>query len=294
MLEPANRNTPGARKLVLGFDAGCAACSDLAGRISEKVGNKIEVRSLHHAQVEHWREWALGKDARWAPTLFEVGGAREVRAWTGPRMAVRLTLALGPVSTWRVMRVLGEVGVSSSLAKGMSRGQFLKNIAGGVLGIGVVSASGGLASPALAVQYEVNEKGLFQAFSMIERIPASVMARGDEAAREWLRAELQAELQSRGIYECSKSILYAIISNSIPVTKIRAAIRAFGGAFRLARFVVRRYRLYRSPGFGYDRWSAIRAVAKAVAFQTKKTTGEKVFDAFLLLFDLRGVKDNCF
>ena len=37
---------PGGRKLVLGFDAGCATCSDLAKRIEEAVGDKLEIRSL--------------------------------------------------------------------------------------------------------------------------------------------------------------------------------------------------------------------------------------------------------
>lgn len=83
MREPANREVPGVRKLVLGFDGGCATCSDLAERISQRVGDKLEVRSLHHPQVEHWRERAFGKDAPWTPTLFEVGGVGEVRAWTG-------------------------------------------------------------------------------------------------------------------------------------------------------------------------------------------------------------------
>lgn len=99
MLEPAIREGTGTRRLVLGFDGGCVTCSDLAERISEQVGGRLEVRSLHHPQVEHWREQALGEHAPWAPTLLEVGGPREIRAWTGPRMVVRLARALGPVST---------------------------------------------------------------------------------------------------------------------------------------------------------------------------------------------------
>jgi len=162
MLEPANREAPGARKLVLGFDGGCTMCSDVAERISERVGDKLEVRSLYHPQVEYWREQALGKDAPWAPTLFEIGGAREVRAWTGLRMAVRLARALGPVSTWRVMQALVQVQPSrarSSMtlatntdANGLSRGQFFRNMGGAALAASVLSSTGVSISEAHAAQ----------------------------------------------------------------------------------------------------------------------------------------------
>ncbi len=150
MLEPETRGVMGARRLVLGFDGGCVTCSALAERISERVGDRLEVRSLHHPQVEHWREQALGKDAPWAPTLFEVGGAREIRAWTGPRMAVRLARVLGPTSTWRVIQILGEVGASKVAMSGpsvasrgvasMSRAQFLKGMGGVTLAFGLAWA----------------------------------------------------------------------------------------------------------------------------------------------------------
>src|SRR5215212_5171073 len=95
------------RRLVLGFDAGCLTCSELAKRIEERVGDKLEVRSLYDPQVEHWRNEVFGEAAPWAPTLVEVSGG-SVEAWTGARMAVRMGRALGPFATWRVMQVLGE------------------------------------------------------------------------------------------------------------------------------------------------------------------------------------------
>lgn len=36
----------GGRRLVLGFDAGCMACSELAKRIEEQVGDRLDIRSL--------------------------------------------------------------------------------------------------------------------------------------------------------------------------------------------------------------------------------------------------------
>lgn len=162
MQESANRNPRGIRELVLGFDGGCATCGDLAERISQSVGDRLEVRSLHHPQVEHWRRQALGKDAPWAPTLFEVGGVREVRAWTGSRMAVRLALALGLVSTWRVLSVLGGVAYSGARTStapatgtdtnGFSRKQFFKSMGGAALAASVLSSTSLSISKAHAAQ----------------------------------------------------------------------------------------------------------------------------------------------
>ena len=65
----------GEQRLVLGFDAGCAKCSNVELQIREQVGDEIEVLSLSDYLVQDWRERALGEDAPWAPTLLEVSGA---------------------------------------------------------------------------------------------------------------------------------------------------------------------------------------------------------------------------
>lgn len=150
------------KRLVLGFDAGCMTCSELARKIEEEVGDKLEVRSLHDQQIVHWREQALGENAPWAPTLVKVESG-EVKAWTGLKMALALSRRLGPVGTWRVMQVLGEIKSSPKSATAssieLSRGKFIKGLGGAVLGVGVLSATGGFASPAHAAQYkDVAEK----------------------------------------------------------------------------------------------------------------------------------------
>ena len=145
----------GRRKLVLGFDAGCLTCSELAKRIEERVGDKIEVLSLNDPLMQHWRKEAFGDAAPWAPTLVELDGG-SVRAWTGVRMGVRLSRALGPLATWRVMQVLGEVNADleladSAAAKAMtelSRGQFLKGAGGAAVALSILVGTGKLASPA--------------------------------------------------------------------------------------------------------------------------------------------------
>jgi hypothetical protein len=148
------------KRLVLGFDAGCFACSSLAKRIEERVGGKIEVRSLRDPQVREWRKRALGEDAPWAPTLIEVEGPK-VRAWTGYRMGLALSRALGLATTWRVMQVLGEHAAARRVEKspitgaavaGMSRSQFLKGAGGAIVGMSVLSGTAIFPSVAAAEQ----------------------------------------------------------------------------------------------------------------------------------------------
>src|SRR3712207_1760068 len=145
----------GVRRLVLGFDAGCMTCSELARRIEERVGDRLEVRSLNDPMMDHWRREAYGEDAPWAPTLVEIDGG-PARAWTGVRMGARLSRALGPVATWRVMQALGEANSDLGLAdsvparavSGLSRGQFLKGVGGAVVALSVLAGTGKLPSPA--------------------------------------------------------------------------------------------------------------------------------------------------
>ena len=75
------------KRLVLGFDAGCMMCSELARLIEDQVGDKLEVRSLRDLQVRHWRRTALGEDAPWMPILIEIEGPK-VRAWTTRAMPI--------------------------------------------------------------------------------------------------------------------------------------------------------------------------------------------------------------
>jgi hypothetical protein len=155
------------RRLVLGFDAGCMTCSELARRIEERVGNKIEVLSLNDPAMDHWRREAFGEDAPWAPTLVEVDHGK-VRAWTGVRMGARLSRVLGPVATWRMMQVLGEANADLHLAdsvaaratSGLTRGQFLKGVGGAAVAISVLEGTGKLPAPAeAAVSVRVEEIG---------------------------------------------------------------------------------------------------------------------------------------
>ena len=154
-----------ARRLVLGFDAGCMTCSRLAERIEDRVGDRIEVRSLNDPFMARWREQALGKDAPWVPTLVETEG-NAIRAWTGVRMAARLSRVLGPVATWRMMQVLGEANADHELTdstavnaiSGLTRGQFLKGVGGAAVAVSILGGTGKLPAPAeAAVSVRVEE-----------------------------------------------------------------------------------------------------------------------------------------
>jgi hypothetical protein len=175
-VEGTNTRNGDGRRLVLGFDAGCMTCSELARRIEAQAGGGLEVRGLHDPQMKHWREQALGKDAAWKPTLIEISGG-QTKAWTGGRMGLALVNKLGLVSAWRVMQALGEMrdeSADTSLrreldASSFSRGQFLKGAGGTVLAFSLFS---GFASSAFAdTKQEAIEKGkqAERAIALMER-----------------------------------------------------------------------------------------------------------------------------
>lgn len=150
--------TAETKRLVLGFDAGCCTCTGIAKRIEERVGDKLEVMSLRSPQIEEWRKKALGENAPWTPTLFEVEGTK-VRAWTGWRMGVQLRRSIGLVGAWRVMQVLGEISVAPEVQEGslaarvvggMTRAQFLKGVGGTAVALSVLSVISSLARTAKA------------------------------------------------------------------------------------------------------------------------------------------------
>jgi hypothetical protein len=151
------------RKLVLGFDAGCVTCSGLARSIEEVVGDKLEIRGLNDPMMEHWRREVFGEDAPWVPTLVEVAGGT-VKAWTGARMGARLARRLGPATTWRVAKILGEMKKVRSAEyfpySSLSRSQFLKGVGGAVIGMSVLSGTGSLAAPAAANEHWLSQISL--------------------------------------------------------------------------------------------------------------------------------------
>ncbi|CAA9431985.1 MAG: hypothetical protein AVDCRST_MAG03-3311 [uncultured Rubrobacteraceae bacterium] len=151
-MEETNTRNGDGRRLVLGFDAGCATCSGLATRIEEAVGGTLEIRSLSDPAMERWRRGVFGEDAPWAPTLVEVSG-NNTQAWTGWRMAAHMARILGTATTWRVMQVLGELdavpvpetSIAAKLAGRLSRAGFLKGVGGALIAASILSGTEALA-----------------------------------------------------------------------------------------------------------------------------------------------------
>ncbi|WP_147268023.1 bacteriocin fulvocin C-related protein [Spongiactinospora rosea] len=116
---------------VMAFDASCRQCRTVADQIAHSSDHRVHVLPLDHPDVAGWRARARGGAAPDAPTLIRVG-PDAVHAWTGPAMALRLALRLGPRATLRFLKALGALrkGVSPPAggpeSAAMGRGQFFR------------------------------------------------------------------------------------------------------------------------------------------------------------------------
>ncbi|MEU4198319.1 bacteriocin fulvocin C-related protein [Kribbella sp. NPDC026611] len=128
---------------ILGFDAGCGQCSDVIERIGAVLGDRVTVAGLNDERIHDLRHRALGAEVPFVPTLLEVDGER-VRAWTGPRLSLRLVRLLGVRRSIAVARALDQADV---VVRG-DRRALLKAVPAVTLGAFLVS--GGLAAPAMA------------------------------------------------------------------------------------------------------------------------------------------------
>jgi hypothetical protein len=135
---------------ILGFDASCGRCTEIANMAKSAAGDKLEVIPLMHPEVQEFRTRALGENAPWTPTLIRVDGD-VVRAWTGPAMGVRLFMRLGPWAATRLCLSLGDLARASradeSEKKLFGRRGFLRFGAGIGIAAGIVLTG---RAPALA------------------------------------------------------------------------------------------------------------------------------------------------
>jgi hypothetical protein len=164
--------------LILGFDAECSYCQEMAKKIEKRFGDRLETRNLSDPEVEEWRKQVLGEDAPWAPTLIEVDGDR-VKAWTGFQMGFALTRRLGLIATWRLMQVLGEFRTrlcgqekGSAVPEsevGLTRGQFLTTATKGAAGAALAVSVLGLSSQPAAAQSNFCYRACQEAFSRCGR-----------------------------------------------------------------------------------------------------------------------------
>lgn len=128
-------------RFVLGFDAACVKCSNLAGDLEQIVGDRLDVVPLTSPDMRRWRREALGADAPWAPTLVRVR-TDSVDAWPGWRMGPVLTRHLGSRGTMRVLTLLGDkLGGMPKRTAGKSRRTFMRASLGAVAGIGLLTGT---------------------------------------------------------------------------------------------------------------------------------------------------------
>lgn len=140
-------------RLILGFDAGCMACSKIADDVAAATGGKLEVISLSSPEMVAWRVAALGADAPWTPTLVQLNPGGDVTARTGVAMGFALTGQLGLKGSWRILQKLGSLRQRSAEnnrgpESGVSRNVFLQSAAGVALGISILAGNGTAAAAA--------------------------------------------------------------------------------------------------------------------------------------------------
>lgn len=141
-----------AKRLVLGFDAGCMTCSRIAEDAAAASGGKLEVMNLSSPEMVKWRTEALGATPPWKPTLVELAGTvTTVR--TGPAIGFALIRNLGTAGSWGVLKSIGKLRQESGEANrgpefGPSRSAFLRGLTGAALGVSILAGSGNAAMAA--------------------------------------------------------------------------------------------------------------------------------------------------
>lgn len=137
---------------ILAFDIACAHCRAVSTTVATASGGRLETLPLTDPDVQQWRRQSMGAAPAWVPTLLRVRG-NDVKARTGWSMATALVLHLGPRSTARVLRALGELEqrakdvASRPNEQGMGRKQFLRLVGGAAAAAGLIATA---QSPALA------------------------------------------------------------------------------------------------------------------------------------------------
>jgi hypothetical protein len=160
MRELAHEND---RQFILAIDAMCSVCQRIGRAVAEAGGSRLDVRNLRDDKVERLRVQALGGNAEWAPTLIQTGGSL-TRAWTGVGMVLPLARQLGLRSTWRVLKILGELhleslrdGVHSRRRPGagvLTRKQFMYGMTGLFVGASILTTGRAFASEAAVARSE--------------------------------------------------------------------------------------------------------------------------------------------
>lgn len=114
---------------------------------------------------------------------------------------------------------------------------------------------------------------VYDGLLVLENIPDQVIAQGDAATTTYLQGKFgtpgAGQVQAFGIVGCISAIGVAILSIVGPVSKIKAVVKAAGGAWKLAKTLSKAYKAARKAGFSRGdaiRWArneAVKSVTRA-------------------------------
>lgn len=181
---------------IIGFDASCGRCKQIAHAMHSAVGSKLEVMPLAHDDVQRWRGETVGADAPWVPTLIRVDETG-ARAWTGFAMGLRLLQRLGIRSALRLFRALGELSSATRDEERNTsipeRRYFFKIGAGAAIAAGIILTG---KAPAFA-----NDVGQIRAWILAnkDRLPKtySEISQYSVTYRKAIYAELSPQVRSQ-------------------------------------------------------------------------------------------------
>lgn len=163
----------------LAFNGGCARCQAMSQVVQEACGGRsLDVVPLDDQRVRSWVDRAPpGRPVPWTPILFCVGPTA-VRMWTGPALATRLAIHLGPRASIKVMRALGAAHrTTTSPATGTTRRRFLEVGAGGLIAIGIMATGAATASAdPIARWVDKHRQELPRTYEEIATLPAAYRA----------------------------------------------------------------------------------------------------------------------
>ncbi len=101
-------------QLVLGFDAACGKCSDMAKQIKRDAGPVLDIVPLRSPQMVSWRE-AIFEEPPFVPTLVRVDPNGEAKdAWIGWKIGPVLGAEMGPQKAASALRNIGEMRIASN------------------------------------------------------------------------------------------------------------------------------------------------------------------------------------
>jgi hypothetical protein len=128
------------QRSILAYDANCASCSKVAAQVASD--DRLEVKGLDDREVRQLLDEAK-PGWRFRPTLISVDGDH-VETFTGPSMAARLVMLIGPRKAGKVVKALGEEASNDGATRRAVLGR-------GILATGTVLLGGLAASdPATA------------------------------------------------------------------------------------------------------------------------------------------------